>query len=73
MKPSLEISDETFKQQFFADILINPENQVISFIDNEATMCNRAMKKIPEALIIHFLSQQSNSEIFEGISLTHWK
>ncbi|MHA1674363.1 MAG: HAD family hydrolase [Promethearchaeota archaeon] len=68
-----EISDFDHKQAFLEQMRIDPNNNLVAFIDNESEMCSLASVLLPECLVVHFNSFQSKAYQYSGYKLQSWQ
>lgn len=68
-----DISDFDHKQAFLEQMRIDPNNNLVAFIDNESEMCSLASIHFPDCLVVHFRSFQSNAYQYSGYKLQSWQ
>lgn len=72
MKPKEDLADKKFKIEIMDEIIIDHENSEIIYVDNEGSICNKINQEFKNVIVWHYLSTQSNNEIFDGRKITRW-
>ncbi len=72
MKPNFEENDLTFKVKYMQQQLSKHKKHRYIFIDNEGSTCNKIKLLFPNVFVWHYLSTQSNNDMFNGPKLIRW-